>query len=436
MSDTPLAKVFVAFNNVLDSKVGTSLGLRKLVEKITYQGIVQGASVAKQASRIFPKSNNSSSAQRPENVKKSDLFDLNLTEEQQMIQQTIQQFASQFLKNAGEKANVDCKVSDEIVKEFRALGLPYYSVPESLGGVLTDKATVTQMIIAEELAHGDLGMALSLLAPVNALNAITRWGTGAQQEKYIPAFLDEANPLAAVIAVNEPAALFDPFVLATKAVKKGNKYVLNGAKATVPLINSSELFIIAANVEGEGPALFFVESSNDGLSVVSQNAMGLRPASLGDITLNNVEVDSDAKLGDSSFNYAEFISYARLGWCALAIGAARAILDEAIPYANERVAFGEPISHRQSVAFMIANIRIETDTMKILTQRAASLAEQGKPFQKEAYLAAVACQERAMDIGNDGVQIFGGIGFMRDFPAERKYRDLRAVSWSYNAMHL
>lgn len=436
MSDTPLAKVFVAFNNVLDSKVGTSLGLRRWVEKMTYQGTLQGVNLAKKSSRIFPKSANKSAAQRPESVRKSDLFDLNLSEEQQMIQQTIQQFASQYLRKNAEHINVECAIPDEIVKEFQALGLPYYSVPESLGGVLTDKATVTQMIIAEELAYGDLGMAVALLAPVNALNAITRWGTAAQQEKYTPAFLDEQQPLTAVIAINEASALFDPFALSTKAVKKGNKYVLNGVKASVPLVNSSELFIVAADVEGEGPAFFLVESSNDGISVTSQNAMGLRPAALGNITLNNVEVDADARLGDASFDYATFISYTRLGWCSLAIGTARAVLDEIIPYANERVAFGEPISHRQSVAFMIANIRIEMDTMKILTQRAAALAEQGKPFQREAYLAAVSCQERAMEIGNDGVQLFGGIGFMRDFPAERWYRDLRAVSWCFNGMHL
>lgn len=436
MNETPLAKMFVAFNNVLDSKVGTSLGLRKWVEKITYQGTFQSINLSKKASRVFPKSGNSQATQRPENVKKSDLFDLNLSEEQQMIQQTIQQFAAQFMRNQAEHINVECKIPDEIVKEFNALGLPYYSAPESLGGILTEKATVTQMIIAQELAYGDLGMAVALLAPINALNAITQWGNASQQEKYIPSFLDESQPLSAVIAINEPSALFDPFALSTKAVKQGGNYILNGAKASVPLVNSSELFIIAADVQGEGPALFIVESVSEGLSVTSQNAMGLRPAALGDIKLENVSVSAENRLGDNSFDYATFISYARLGWCALAVGTAKAVLDKVIPYANERVAFGEPISHRQSVAFMIANIRIEMDAMEILTQRAASLAEQGKPFQKEAYLAAVCCQERAMEIGNDGVQLFGGIGFMRDFPAERWYRDLRAVSWCFNAMHL
>lgn len=435
MSESPFAKAFLFLNNVLDSKVGTSLGLRKLAEKLTYQGTLQGINLAKKSSRIFSKSGQQSSAQRPENVKKSDLFDLSLTEEQEMIQQTIQQFASQYLRKNAEHLNVECNIPDEIVKEFQALGLPYYSVPESLGGVLTDKATVTQMIIAEEMAYGDLGMALALLAPVNALNAITQWGTASQQEKYIPAFLDESNPLSAIIAINEPTGLFDPFVLETKAVRKGQQFVLNGVKSAIPLVNSAELFIVAAELDGK-PALFLVESSNEGLSVASENAMGLRPAALGTLTLKNVTLDQDAKLGDDSFDYATFISYARLGWCSLAIGTARAVLDQVIPYANERIAFGEPISHRQSVAFMIANIRIELDTMKVLTQRAAALAEQGKPFQREAYLAAVSCQERAMDIGNDGVQIFGGIGFMRDFPAERWYRDLRAVSWCFNGMHL
>ena len=436
MSDTPLAKAFVAFNNVLDSKVGQSLGLRKLVEKMTYQGLVQTGNISKQVSRIFPKSTKKEKGERANDAKKSDLFDLNLTEEQEMIQQTIQQFAEQYLRNNAERLNIDCTITDDIVNEFNALGLPFYSVPESLGGVLQDKATVTQMLIAEELAYGDLGMALALLAPVSALNAIAQWGTAGQQEQYIPSFLDEQNPLKAVIAINEPKPLFDPFDLSTKAVKKGDNYVINGVKASVPLVNSSELFLVAADIQGEGPAIFIIESSAVGLSVESENAMGLRPAALGNIHLKDVNIPKHAKLGDKDFDYATFISYVRLGWCALAVGTSRAVLDKTVPYANERIAFGEPISHRQSVAFMIADIRIEIDTMKILTQRAASLAEQGKPFQREAYLAAVSCQERAMTIGNNGVQVFGGLGFMRDFPAERWYRDLRAVSWNFNGMHI
>ncbi|MCO5249398.1 MAG: acyl-CoA dehydrogenase family protein [Chitinophagales bacterium] len=436
MSDTPLAKAFVAFNNVLDSKVGQSLGLRKLVEKITYQGLVQTGNITKQVSRVFPKSTKKDKGERANDASKSDLFDLNLTEEQEMIQQTIKQFAEQSLRNNAERLNIECTVSDDIVQEFNALGLPFYSVSESLGGVLQDKATVTQMIIAEELAYGDLGLALALLAPVSALNAITQWGTAGQQEQYISAFLDEENPLRAAIAINESSPLFDPFVLSTKAVKKGDTYVINGAKASVPNVNSSELFLIAADIEGEGPAIFIIESSVEGLSVESENGMGLRPAAIGNVKLKDVSIAKSARLGDKDFDYATFISYVRLGWCSLAIGTARAVLDKTVPYANERIAFGEPISHRQSVAFMIANIRIELDAMKILTQRAASLAEQGKPFQREAYLAAVACQERAMTIGNDGVQVFGGLGFMRDFPAERWYRDLRAVSWNFNGMHI
>jgi alkylation response protein AidB-like acyl-CoA dehydrogenase len=251
MNDTPLAKVFVAFNNILDSKMGSSLGLRKLVEKMTYQGTLQGVNLSKKASRVFPKQEKNAQAERPEDSKKSDLFDLKLSEEQEMIQQTIQQFASQQMRKNAEKLNVECKISDEIVQEFQALGLPYYSVPESLGGVLTSKATVTQMIIAEELAYGDLGMAVALLAPTSALNAITQFGTAGQQEQYIPSFLDEQKPISAVIAVNEPSALFDPFQLSTKAVKKGNNYIINGVKASVPLVNSSELFLIAAEIEGK-----------------------------------------------------------------------------------------------------------------------------------------------------------------------------------------
>ena len=141
-------------------------------------------------------------------------------------------------------------------------------------------------------------------------------------------------------------------------------------------------------------------------------------------------------LGDDSFNYQDFINYARLGWCALAVGTAQAVLDYVIPYCNDRIAFGEPISHRQAVAFMIANIKIELDSMQVLTQRAVALAEKGKPFAREAYLARVLCADKAMEIGTNAVQLLGGHGFTKEHPVERWYRDLRAVALMEGGLHL
>jgi alkylation response protein AidB-like acyl-CoA dehydrogenase len=111
----------------------------------------------------------------------------------------------------------------------------------------------------------------------------------------------------------------------------------------------------------------------------------------------------------------------------MAVGTGQAVLDYVIPYVNERVAFGEPISHRQSVAFMVANIGIELEGMRLVTWRAASRADQGRPFAREAALARKLCAERGMIIGNDGVQLLGGHGFVKEHPVERWYRHLRAV---------
>lgn len=163
--------------------------------------------------------------------------------------------------------------------------------------------------------------------------------------------------------------------------------------------------------------------------------MGLRPAQLGELVLKDVKLPASARLGDN-LDYRQFVDHIRLAWCALAVGTTRAALDYVIPYCNERVAFGEPISHRQAVAFMIANIRIESDAMKVLTQRAASRAENGLPYSRETYLAHVLCSDKSMEIGNNSVQLLGGYGFMRDYPVERWYRDLRAVAICYNGIHL
>ena len=250
----------------------------------------------------------------------------------------------------------------------------------------------------------------------------------------MPAFLDE-NTLQAAIAVNEKRPLFNANELSTVAVENAGGYVLDGAKTMVPLIDKAELFLVAANLNGK-PRLFLVESSTDGVTIAQKPNMGVRAADMGDLNLTQVSVGKDALLGDDEFDYEAFINFARLGWCALALGTAQAVLDYVIPYCNERVAFGEPISHRQSVAFMIANIGIELNAMRLMTQRAVALAERGKPFAREAYLARVICADKAMEIGTNGVQLLGGHGFTKEHPVELWYRDLRAIAVMDGGLHL
>ncbi|MDB5978301.1 MAG: Butyryl-CoA dehydrogenase, partial [Nevskia sp.] len=165
-----------------------------------------------------------------------------------------------------------------------------------------------------------------------------------------------------------------------------------------------------------------------GVSIESEPAMGLRAASTGRLILDNVRLPASALLSDAEASvYTDCINLARLGWCALATGTAQAVLDYVIPYVNERVAFGEPISHRQAVAFNVANIAIELESMRLLTWRAAGRAERGLPFSRETALARRLCADKGMAIGNDGVQLLGGHGYVKEHPVERWYRDLRAA---------
>jgi alkylation response protein AidB-like acyl-CoA dehydrogenase len=428
----PLATYFEYYNQFLDSKIGKTFNLRKLSERFVYEGAKNGVKLANTATKIFK---GNAKGERLASKKTEDLFDLNLNEDQIMIQQTIQQFAVK-MRNAAEKIDDSFVINEELWNEFNELQLAYLQVPESLGGMMKEKSTVTQMMMVETLAYGDLGQALAFFTRHSVLNAIVNWATESQQQILIPEFLQDI-PIVASIAINEPTPLFSPFELNTTAVKKGNEYIINGKKNMVPLAEKAEYFLVAAQTDNHQIQIFMVNKDCVGLTITNERSMGLNAAQLGVLSFDNVSVDESAILGgNNGVQYNEFINYAKLGWCSLAVGCCQAILDYVIPYANDRYAFGEPISHRQAVAFMIADIKIELESMRILTQRAVAKAEQGLDFEKETYLAHILCSEKAMQIGSNGVQLLGGHGFVRDFPVERWYRDLRAVSIAANGIHL
>jgi alkylation response protein AidB-like acyl-CoA dehydrogenase len=163
--------------------------------------------------------------------------------------------------------------------------------------------------------------------------------------------------------------------------------------------------------------------------------MGVRAAATGRLTFQDVTLPAGALLGEGRAEvFAECVQLGRLGWCALAVGTGQAVLDYAIPYVNERTAFGEPISHRQAVAFAVANIAIELDGMRLATYRAASRVDQGMSFAREVALARRLCGERGMTIGSEGVQLLGGHGYVKEHPVERWYRDLRAAGLMEGAL--
>lgn len=435
MAKNAVGYALTALNRLASSEVLDKIGMRKSVEWLAYTLTKSGFHVLTTTARAFKSGNTGNKPERLSTPGHThDLFDLGVTDEQQMIRDSVQSFAMAVLREQAEHADTEQQTSDEVMTQAQELGLNYFAVPQALGGAATEKSTLTSMLLAEDLAHGDMGQAVAILAPMGVANALTQWGTAQQQGKYLSSFAAE-NPPKATIAVCEPRPLFDPMVLATTARKNGSDYILNGEKSLVPLAAEAEIFLIAAQTDN-GPAVFIVEGGNDGLTAGDDPSMGIRASSQRPLKLDEVRIPAANRLGSDDFDYRAFVDLGTLAWCAMAIGTSQAVLDYVGPYCNERTAFGEPISHRQSVAFMIADMAIELDAMRMLTYRAASRAEQGKSFQRETHLARTLVKDKAMKIGTDGVQLLGGHGFTKEYPVERWYRDLRAVGVAFGGLHL
>ncbi len=401
--------------------------LRKFVEKSLYQSSKAGFKTLSHTQKAFKK-NNDLHKQRLPNQQKS-LFDLNLTEEQQMTADAMQQFAAEVLYPLAHQADQDEKFPSQLWKHIQDLGLNYYALPEDLGGVAAEKNIVSNILIAEYLAAGDFSLTAGLLSTFSCINAITQWGSESVQSTYLPVFAEDTE-IIATFAVQENTPAFNPYQLKTRAVADGSNYKITGEKTIVLLGEHADVLLVTAMLNGQ-PEVFVV-NRDETIRSKKSPAMGLKATET--VTLK-FEQTAAQRLGDDDFDYSAFIDLGNLMWCAMAVGTATALKKYCIQYANERTAFGEPISHRQSVAFMIADMAIEIDAMHMLILNAASLAESGKSFHREAYLARILCTEKVMKIGTDGVQILGGHGFTKEHPVERWYRDLRATAIMHSGLH-
>ncbi|GAB3867116.1 acyl-CoA dehydrogenase family protein [Nocardioides maradonensis] len=426
-SRDPIGILVAGLSKLAQSDLIDKVGLRKQTEQAVFSVTRSGFKTMTNASRTFSKKGKKGApGARPAPTAGTGPFDLTPSEDEQMLVDVVSDFADEVVRPAAAEADKACAAPDELLKASLEIGLPILGLPESLGGISEERSAMAGTLVAEALAKGDMGLAVATLAPGSVATAIGLWGTDEQQQTYLPAFTGAEVP-AAALALNEPAVLFDVMAPATTATKTADGYVLSGRKSLVARGDSAELFVVGAQLDGK-PVLFLVESSTEGLSVGGDPAMGVRAASLTTLTLEDVKVGPDAILGETDGStYAECVRLSRLAWCALALGTAQAALDYVTPYVKTREAFGEPIAHRQSVAFMVANMAIELQGMRLLTYRAAARAAAGKDFSKEVALARKACADHGMRIGLDGVQLLGGHGFVKEHPVERWYRDLRAI---------
>ena len=412
----------IAGSDLLDQ-----LKLRKFVEKSLYQGSKAGFKTLTATQKAF-KSDSSVNKQRLPSQSKG-LFDLSLTEEQLMTVDAMDQFAAEVLYPLAHDADQNEIFPAELWQHIADIGLNYYALPEVLGGVAAEKNIISNILIAERLAKGDFSLTAGLLSTFSVINAFMQWGSERSQASYLPSFANDTD-IRATFAVQEASPAFNPFKLKTKATSLNGQYIINGEKTLVVLGESADILLVSEELNGH-PDVFIVKR-NDSITYKKSPAMGLKATESVTLKFNNTQAE---RLSDDDFNYSSFLDLGNLMWCAMAVGTCEAVKEYSIKYANERTAFGEPISHRQSVAFMIADMAIEIEAMRMLILNAASLAEAGKPFHREAYLARIICAEKSMKIGTDGVQILGGHGFTKEHPAERWYRDLRATAVLQSGLH-
>lgn len=408
------------------SELVDRLGQRERLERWVREGVRRGFGAATTAARTFSRATSSRSAPARQQQADPRLFDLTPTDEQQMLVDLFGQLASDVLRPAGRKADDACETSPDVLEQLREVGAVQLGIPSELGGFVDERAAVTSVLAISALAQGDPSITVAAMAPAAVANVLALYGGAAQQDRWLAPFAGEDPPVAA-LAIAEPRPLFDPTQLQTVARRDGDGFVLDGTKAMVARVAEAELFVVAADLGG-APALFVVEGGDEGLTWEATPSMGIRAAGLGELRLRDVRVGADALLADGDRAvHSEVVARARLGWCAVVIGAAQATLDLLVPYVKEREAFGEPIAHRQAVAFTISDIAIELEGMRLATWRAASRADQGKPFAREAALARQLVADHGMQIGSDGIQLLGGHGFVKEYPCERWYRDLRGA---------
>lgn len=427
LADRSMAAGLRAITRFGSSELAGRLGLTQPAQRLLHGGSRRTVKFATTAGRTFEAAARLGRPARQAKAAPRSLFDITPDDEQQMLADSIREFALARVRPAAADADLACAAPAELLEQAAELGLAAIGVPEELAGAMPERSAVTSVLMTEALAEGDAGIAVACLAPAAVATALSLWGDAEQQSTYLPAFTGQRPP-AAALALTEPRALFDPFALQTVAARaSGGGFVLSGAKSLVPLAGSSDLFVVAATLDGR-PALFIVESGTAGLSFAPEPAMGLRAAATGRLLLEDVALGSESLLsGGDPAVYAEAVALARVGWCAVAAGVGRAALEYVKPYVNQRVAFGEPISNRQAVAFMVANIAIELEGIRLATLRAAARIDQGLPFTREAALARRLVATHGMSIGSDAVQLLGGHGYTREHPVERWYRDLRAT---------
>jgi len=356
------------------------------------------------------------------------MISFGLSEEQELVRDTLREFAADTLRPIGRECDETSSLPNELLESAWQLGLTSTQIPAAYGGGDEPRALVTNAIVLEELAYGDAALALALAAPSQFANAILDHGSEEQKKKYLPLFCGEKFH-AASLALLEPGPLGEPMRPRTVAEAKGDGWVLSGQKSFVVLGDRASHFLVFARNENAVDA-FIVPRSADGLAISEPELkMGLKGLATVGLELDRVEVSAADRLGgDAGCDVAALINNGRVALGSVLLGLSRAVLDYCIPYSKDRVAFDEPIAKKQSIAFRLAEMHIECEAMRNLVWQAASYLEQGLDARAKARFARTYVNEKALWIADNGIQVLGGHGFIREHPVEMWFRHARTLS--------
>jgi len=353
-----------------------------------------------------------------------------LTEEQEMIRAMAREFADKEVRPIAAEIDRDARFPRETVRRMGALGLLGMTIPPAYGGSGAD--AVSYVVAMEEIAKACASHAV-ILSVNNSLycEPVYKYGSEEQRRRLLVPFV--TGEKIGCFALTEPQAGSDATNQTTLAVRAGDHYVVNGRKVFVTSGRESSAALVFCQTDrGQGHggiSVLIIESGTPGFLVPKvEEKLGLRASDTAEFLFEDCRVPVANRLGDEGLGIKIAMSSldsGRIGIAAQAVGIARAALEDATAYARERRTFGQAIANHQAIQFKLADMATEVDAARLLTWRAATLKDKGARFTTEASMAKVFASEVANRVAKEGVQIFGGNGYVEDFPAERHFRDAK-----------
>lgn len=355
-------------------------------------------------------------------------MNFNFTPEQEAIRSLAREFADHEIVPNARRYDEEERFPEEVMDRLRDVGLFNLAIPEQYGGPGIDK--ISHALIVEEIARGCAGIATSMEANSLASYPILVGGSEEQKKRFLPR-LTEGRQYAS-FALTEPGAGSDVRSLRTTAERAGDHYILNGEKCFITNASYADFYVVLAKLKNTDRFVaLVVERESGGLSVgESEKKMGLRSSNTASIIFEDVSVPVSNRIGEEGEGLKIFmkaLSYARPMVGAQSVGVARGAYEEALRYAKERRQFGKPIADFQAIQFMLADMAMNIEAARLLVHKAAFLLDQGILSASSSSFAKTFAADTAMKVAADAVQIFGGYGFIREYPVEKYFRDAKIM---------